>query len=78
MIINLIRNSTNHNIYNTAHHLNLNKNMTRYVKRKTEDRLHCTFSAIVDIFEMINEREPSPQEINNLLVLLGDKAAIIK
>ena len=52
--------------------------MTRYTKRKTSDRLHCTFSAIIDIFEMENNREPSSQEVNNIILTIGDRAAIAK
>ena len=52
--------------------------MTRYAKRKTIDRLHCTYSAIIDIFEMENSREPSAQEVNNIILTIGDRAAIAK
>ncbi len=52
--------------------------MTRFTRRKTNDWLHCTFSAIIDIFEMENNREPSSQEINKLIVSMGDCAAIVK
>lgn len=52
--------------------------MTRYAKRKTTDRLHCTYSAIIDIFEMENQREPSGQEVNNLIITIGDRGAIIR
>lgn len=49
--------------------------MTRCVRRKTDDRLHCTYSAIIDIFEMENNREPTAQEVNNLIAAIGDKGA---
>lgn len=52
--------------------------MTRYTRRKTNDWLHCTFSAIIDVFEMENNREPSSQEVNKMIVLIGDCAAIVK
>ncbi len=52
--------------------------MTRYTRRKTSDRLHCTFSAIIDIFEMEHNREPSSQEVNDFIILIGDRAAITK
>ncbi len=52
--------------------------MTRYTRRKTKDRLHCTFSAIIDIFEMENRREPSIQEVNDIILTIGDRAAIAK
>ncbi len=52
--------------------------MTRYVRRKTTDRLHCTYSAIIDIFEMENNREPTTQEVNNIILTVGDHAAIAK
>ncbi len=52
--------------------------MTRYARRKTTDRLHCTYSAIIDIFEMENNREPTTQEINNIILIVGDRAAIAK
>ncbi len=52
--------------------------MTRFTRRKTNDWLHCTFSAIIDIFEMENYREPSSQEVNNIISLIGDRAAIAK
>ncbi len=50
-------------------------NMTRCVRRKTDDRLHCTYSAIIDIFEMENNREPTAQEVNNLIAAIGDRGA---
>ncbi len=50
--------------------------MTRYAKRKTTDRLHCTYSAIIDIFEMENNREPTVQEINSIILNIGDRAVI--
>ena len=53
-------------------------NMTRYTTRKTKDRLHCTFSAIIDIFEMENSREPSYQEVNDIILTIGDRAAMAK
>lgn len=43
-----------------------------FIKRKPNDWLHCTFSAIIDIFEMENNREPSGQEVNNIIFMLGD------
>ncbi|VVB87156.1 Uncharacterised protein [uncultured archaeon] len=52
--------------------------MTRLTKRKTSDWLHCTFSAIIDVFEMENSREPSSQEVNNIIFQIGDRAAITK
>ena len=52
--------------------------MTRFTRRKTNDWLHCTFSAIIDIFEMENNREPSSLEVNKLIVSMGDCAAIVK
>ena len=52
--------------------------MTRYVKRRTDDKLHCTYSAIIDIFEMENNREPSSQEVNEIILKIGDRAAIAK
>jgi len=52
--------------------------MTRYAKRRTTDRLHCTYSAIIDIFEMENNREPSPQEVNDVIARIGDRGAIAK
>jgi hypothetical protein len=47
--------------------------MTRQSKKKTTDRLHCTFSAIIDIFEMENNREPTSQEVNNIIMYIGDR-----
>ena len=52
--------------------------MTRYAKRKTTDRLHCTYSAIIDIFEMENNREPTTSEVNNIILTLGDRGARAK
>ncbi len=52
--------------------------MTRYSRRKTIDRLHCTFSAIIDIFEMENNREPTGQEVNDLIIKIGDRATIAR
>ncbi len=52
--------------------------MTRYSKRKTTDRLHCTFSAIIDIFEMENNREPTSHEVNNVLLFYGDRGSKVK
>jgi len=52
--------------------------MTRCAKRKTTDKLHCTYSAIIDIFEMENNREPSSEEVNNLIITIGDRGAIAK
>jgi hypothetical protein len=48
--------------------------MTRCTNKKTTDWLHCTFSAIIDIFEMENNREPSSQEVNNIIFFIGDRA----
>ncbi|HEY9206444.1 MAG TPA: hypothetical protein VIO58_11045 [Candidatus Methanoperedens sp.] len=52
--------------------------MTRCARRKTIDRLHCTFSAIIDIFEMENNREPTGQEVNDLIIKIGDRATIAR
>lgn len=52
--------------------------MTRYAKRRTADRLHCTYSAIIDIFEMENSREPTTQEVNQLILMIGDRGAITR
>ena len=52
--------------------------MTRYAKRRTNDKLHCTYSAIIDIFEMENSREPTSQEVNSIILAIGDRAAINK
>ncbi len=52
--------------------------MTRYARRKTTDRLHCTYSAIIDIFEMENNREPTTQDVNNIILNVGDHAEIAK
>jgi len=52
--------------------------MTRQSKRKTTGRLHCTFSAILDIFEMENNREPSSQEVNDILMYIGDRGWTLK
>ncbi len=52
--------------------------MTRRARRKTNDRLHCTYSAIIDIFEMENNREPTGREINNIILTIGDRGAIAK
>ena len=52
--------------------------MTRCAMRKTADRLHCTYSAIIDIFEMENNREPTSQEVNNLIIAIGDRGALNK
>jgi len=52
--------------------------MTRCAKRKTTDKLHCTYSAIIDIFEMENNREPSSEEVNNLIIAIGDRGAMNK
>lgn len=49
--------------------------MTRCARRKTTDRLHCTYSAIIDIFEMENNREPTGQEVNSLIIAIGDRGA---
>lgn len=53
-------------------------NMTRCSRRKTTDKLHCTYSAIIDIFEMENDREPTTQEVNNLIITIGDRGMINK
>lgn len=53
-------------------------NMTRHSKRKTTDRLHCTFSAIIDIFEMENNREPTSNEVNNIIYFYGDRGSMVK
>ncbi len=50
--------------------------MTRCAKRKTTDKLHCTYSAIIDIFEMENNREPSSEQVNNLIITIGDRGAM--
>jgi len=52
--------------------------MTRQTRRKTNDWLHCTFSALIDIFEMENNREPSGNEVNKIILLIGDQATISK
>ncbi len=52
--------------------------MTRCARRKTADKLHCTYSAIIDIFEMENNREPTSQEVNNLIIAIGDRGAIAR
>ncbi len=52
--------------------------MTRFARRKTRDKLHCTYSAIIDIFEMENNREPTSQEVNNLICSIGDRGAIAR
>lgn len=52
--------------------------MTRCARRKTTDRLHCTYCAIIDIFEMENNREPTSQEVNNLIFVIGDRGAIAR
>ncbi len=52
--------------------------MTRFAKRKTTDKLHCTYSAIIDMFEMEHNREPTSQEVNNIILMIGDRAAIGK
>lgn len=52
--------------------------MTRFARRITIDRLHCTYSAIIDIFEMEHNREPTGQEVNNLIFVIGDRGAIAK
>lgn len=51
--------------------------MTRYARRKTRDRLHCTYSAIIDIFEMENNREPTSQEISDIILTVGDCGTIL-
>ncbi len=52
--------------------------MKWYARRKTNDRLHCTYSAIIDIFEMENNREPTTEEVNNLITAIGDRGAKAK
>jgi hypothetical protein len=52
--------------------------MTHCARRKTADRLHCTFSAIIDILEMENNREPTAEEVNNLIFSIGDRGALNK
>ncbi|MCX9081226.1 MAG: hypothetical protein OIN83_03430 [Candidatus Methanoperedens sp.] len=52
--------------------------MTRHSKRNTTDRLHCTYSAIIDIFEMENNREPTSHEVNNIIFLYGDRGSMVK
>ncbi len=52
--------------------------MTRQSRRKTTDRLHCTFSAIIDIFEMENNREPTSSEVNNFMFFFGDRGSMFK
>jgi hypothetical protein len=52
--------------------------MTRYARRRTKDRLHCTFSAIIDIFEMETSREPTPEELNNIIIKIGCRGTKIK
>lgn len=52
--------------------------MTRYARRRTTDRLHCTYSAIIDIFEMEHSREPTTEEVNNLIIAIGDRGAIAR
>ncbi|MFU8766320.1 MAG: hypothetical protein ACNA7I_01395, partial [Candidatus Methanoperedens sp.] len=53
-------------------------NMTRYANRKTDDWLHCTFSAIIDIFEMEKNREPTHREVNNFIEAVGCRGAMVK
>lgn len=52
--------------------------MTRCSRRKTTDRLHCTYSAIIDILEMETNREPTSLEVNNLIIAIGDRGAIAR
>lgn len=52
--------------------------MTRMSKRLRSDRLHCTFSAIMDMFAMEYSRDPTAQEINDMVFILGNKGAIWK
>ncbi len=40
--------------------------------------MHCTYSAIIDILEMENNREPTGEEVNNLIIAIGDRGAIAK
>ncbi|VVB94087.1 Uncharacterised protein [uncultured archaeon] len=49
--------------------------MTRCARRKTNDRLHCTYSAIIDTLEMEINREPTAEEVNNLILSIGDRGA---
>jgi hypothetical protein len=65
-------------VYSRSGYCNTDAYMTRYTNRKTKDRLHCTFSAIIDIFEMENNREPSSQEVNDIIITIGDCAAMAK
>ncbi|MBE0524370.1 MAG: hypothetical protein IBX40_08590 [Methanosarcinales archaeon] len=52
--------------------------MTKMSHKLRTDRLHCTFSAIMDIFAMQYLREPNVYEINDLINILGDKGMILK
>ncbi|KPQ44246.1 MAG: hypothetical protein MPEBLZ_01177 [Candidatus Methanoperedens nitroreducens] len=52
--------------------------MTRQSRRKTTDRLHCTFSAIIDIFEMQNHREPTSHEVNDFILSYGNRGYRVK
>jgi hypothetical protein len=52
--------------------------MTRISKRLRSDRLHCTFSAIMDMFAMEFSRDPNAYEINNMIQKLGDNGIIWK
>gem|GEM_PF-1845861 len=55
---------------------NNTRTMTRMSRKLRSDRLHCTFSAIMDIFAMQYLREPNAYEINDLINILGDKGMI--
>lgn len=57
---------------------NLYKTMTRQSKRLRSDRLHCTFSAIMDMFAMEYSRDPNAYELNSLIDMMGDKGVIWK
>jgi len=55
-----------------------NVNMTRICTKKTTDWLHCTYSAIIDTFEMENNRQPEPHEINDIILAIGANGTIAK
>lgn len=52
--------------------------MTRMSKKLKSERLHCTISALMDMFAMQYSREPTAYEINDLIDILGDKGMIWK
>ena len=52
--------------------------MTRISKRLRSDRLHCTFSAILDVFAMEYLRDPNVNELNDMIRFLGDNGVIWK